>query len=595
MVPLPGVHIDHHEIVFDRADADHVLIGTDGGLYETYDGMKTWRHFTNLPLSQFYRIATDTALPFYTVCGGSQDNGTICGPSRTMNRAGIRTSDWYTVGGGDGFQPRVDPQDPAIVYSQSQEGALGRLDLRTGVRVSIRPTFRNTTGLDSPPDLAGAPASAAGGQAGGAASIRGSTAAGSRAVPGRWHWDAPFLISPHAARRLYFAGERLYRSDDRGDSWTVVSPDLTRALDPASLPVMGRIWPRDSVAFNQATTQLSSITALDESPLLEGLLYVGTDDGLVQVTEDGGRIWRRVDSFPDVAKHAYVTDLFASPREADLVFATFNNYQRGDFRPYVLKSQDRGRSWVPISGDLPERSGAWSIVQDHVNGDLLFAGMEFGVWVSVDGGLRWNQLGGGIPTTQARDLVIQRTEQDLVVGSFGRGAYVLDDYTPLREMTPQVLTDEARLFPLRDAYLFDELTHFAAAWGNVSTPNPPYGALLTYSVGRAAAGGSRLVLDITDMLGRMVRRIELPGEPGLRRLAWDLRRDGLGVSGSETGSLGPAGVEGEQPLASAGSPRPAPGPRVEPGRYRATIARVTGESTTQIGPSQAFAVVQLPR
>jgi hypothetical protein len=375
----------------------------------------------------------------------------------------------------------------------------------------------------------------------------------------------------------------------------VVSPDLTRALDPASLPVMGRIWPRDSVAFNQATTQLSSITALDESPLLEGLLYVGTDDGLVQVTEDGGRIWRRVDSFPDVAKHAYVTDLFASPREADLVFATFNNYQRGDFRPYVLKSQDRGRSWVPIAGDLPERSGAWSIVQDHVNGDLLFAGMEFGVWVSVDGGQHWKQLGGGIPTTQARDLVIQRSEQDLVIGSFGRGAYVLDDYTPLREMTPQVLTEEARLFPLRDAYLFDELTHFAAAWGNVSTPNPPYGALLTYSVGRAAAGGSRLVLDITDMLGRMVRRIELPGEPGLRRVAWDLRRDGPGVSGRETASLGPAGLEGEQPVASAGRPRPAPGPRVEPGRYRATIARVSGDSATPIGPSQAFGVVQLPR
>ena len=585
-VPLPGVHVDHHDIVFDPSDAKHYLIANDGGLYESWDGLKTFRHFTNLPLSQFYRVATDNARPFYHVCGGAQDNGSICGPSRTLYRVGIRTSDWIRIGGGDGFQPRVDPEDPDIVYAQSQEGALQRLDLRTGQFTPIRPNARNTVGgpVAAAAEATGSEDQAGRGPGGGQAGGRG----GGRF--GRWQWDAPLIVSPHSARRLYFAGERVYRSDDRGDSWTAISGDLTRQLDATKIPIMGKVWPPDSVAFNQATTMLSTITTLNESPLLDGLILAGTDDGLVQITEDGGKGWRKIEAFPGVPEHTYVTDVYASPRDSNLVFVTLNNYLRGDFKPYLMKSTDRGRTWTSISGDLPARSGAWSIVQDEVNGNLLFAGLEFGVYFTSDGGSHWTQLAAGMPTAQARDLAIQRRESDLVVGTFGRGAFILDDYTALRDVTAASLAEEARLYPLRDAYQFDTLGQVEASWGDPTTPNPPYGALFTYSVGQPSSGDTRLVLTITDDAGKQVRRLDLSKDPGVHRIAWDLRGEPPAAPGGTRGRGG-----ADAPAEGFGGRGRQNGPPAAAGRYKATLGKLSGETVTPIGQPQSFLIVPLPK
>ncbi len=393
---------------------------------------------------------------------------------------------------------------------------------------------------------------------------------------------------------------------------------------------MGKVWPPYSVAFNQATTTLSTITTIDESPLLDGLIYAGTDDGLVQVTEDGGKTWRKVEKLPGVAEYLYVTDVFASPRDANTVFVTLNNYQRGDYKPYVVKSSDRGRTWTSIAGNLPERSGAWSIVQDHLNGDLLFAGLEFGVWTSVDGGQHWVQLKGGIPTIQARDLHIQRRDSDLVVGTFGRGAYVLDDFSALRELNAQAFTEEAKLLPLRDAFSFEEFGQQSAAWGNVTTPNPQVGAVFTYTVGKPPEGDARLVLTITDDGGRQIRRLDAPKSAGINRVTWNLRGEapggdgrggrgtGRGQGAGGRGAAGPPDAAGAQGAAGAGAAgagaaggagggggdeQPAfagfgrgnQAPLVAGGRYRVTLGKMTGETVTPIGQPQTFLVVPLAR
>ncbi|HET7698414.1 MAG TPA: hypothetical protein VFK57_22055 [Vicinamibacterales bacterium] len=582
-VALPGVHVDHHEVVWDPSDHRHMIIGNDGGVYETYDDGKSWRQFTNLPLSQFYRISTDNARPFYNVCGGAQDNGTVCGPSRTLNRAGIRTSDWYNVGGGDGFQARVDPEDATIVYAQSQNGSLQRLDLKTGVSVPIAPRSNNTVVPGEAP--APPPPAAAGQGRGGAGGGRGGQGVG------RWNWDAPTIISPHASRRLYFAGHRLYRSDNRGDSWTVVSGDLTRNLDRAKIPIMGKIWPADSVAYMEATTTLSTLTALDESPLLEGLLYTGSDDGLIHVSEDGGAAWRKVDSSAltsaGVPEFTYVTDVFASPRDVNTVFATLNDWNRGNFKPYVVKSTDRGRTWTSVSGDLPERSGAWSVVQDWINPNVMFAGMEFGLYATVDGGQHWVRM-SGVPTIQVRDVTIQKREGDVVAGTFGRGVFILDDYGALREMTPQTLGERARLYPLRDAYQYNELGQYEASWGNTTYPNPPYGAVLTYSIGQSS--DAKMAIEIADDQGQRVRRIELTGDagtPGVHRIAWDLRRDPpAGAPAGRGGQGGGGGFGGRGGNAGATVPQ---------ARYTATIGTITGETFTAVGKPVSFLVTALPR
>jgi hypothetical protein len=359
---------------------------------------------------------------------------------------------------------------------------------------------------------------------------------------------------------------------------------------------MGKLWPADSIARNTSTTPLSNVVSLDESPLLEGLIYVGTDDGLIQVTEDGGKNWRKIEQFPGVPQWAYVTDVSASPRDADIVFATLNNWQRGDYKPYIVKSVDRGKTWTNITGNLPEKHDVWSIAQDHVNGNLLFAGTEFGLFASVDGGRQWVQLKGGMPPAQVRDMTVQKRENDLVLATFGRGFYILDDYSALREITPAALADEARLFALRDALLFDivgSLTPAGSAGllpmsGNWRADNPPFGAVFTYHVRQELPADAKLVLTITDDTGKPVRRLDLDKTAGLRRVAWNLRTDPPAAPAGGAGRGAPGGRGGFAGFGGRGNQPPL----VEPGRYRATLGRLVGDIVTPMGQPQTFSVTR---
>jgi photosystem II stability/assembly factor-like uncharacterized protein len=575
-------HVDDHDLWINPENTEHYLMGCDGGVYESFDRGQNWEFKANLPVPQFYDITTDNAKPFYNIYGGTQDNFSFGGPSRTRSASGIVNSDWFVTNGGDGFRSQVDPEDPNTIYATLQHGVIVRFDKRTGERIGIQPQGGRTDD------------------------------------PMRWNWDTPFIISPHSRTRLYMASDKLFRSDDRGDSWTLISGQLSRDLDRDKLPVMGKVWGIDAVAKNASTAFFGNASALAESPKKEGLIYVGTDDGLVQVTEDGGKHWRKIEKFPGVGDMAYVSRIITSNHDANTAYVSFSNHQNNDFKPYILKTTDAGRTWTSLSANLPKNGPVWAIAEDHVNPNLLFVGTEFGLYFSIDGGQKWIQLKGGLPTIQVRDLNIQKRENDLVLGTFGRGIYILDNYTPLRLLKPEMLRQEAAVFPVKDALMFIQSQPLGGRGKSFqgesfyTADNPPFGATVTWYLkdaiktrkekrqeaereaerkGAPVGWPTRdqlraeeeeeapaIVVTITDSADRVVRRLTGPVTAGMQRLNWDLRYPA-------------ANLPAPPPPDADFDFEPPSGPLVMPGTYKALVAKRVDGVMTPLGPPQEFQIV----
>ena len=574
-------HVDNHSMWIDPDNTSHWIVGCDGGIYQTWDAATTWAFSSNLPVTQFYKVAVDNAEPFYNIYGGTQDNFSIGGPSRTTTAHGIVNSDWFITHGGDGFETQIDPTNPDIVYAQSQYGFLVRFDKASGEEVGIQPQ------------------------------------PGPGEAAYRWNWDAPLQISSHSPTRLYFAANKLFRSDDRGDSWTTISPDLTQQIDRNTLPVMDRIWGLDAVNKNRSTSPYGTIVAFSESPLDPNLLYVGTDDGLIQKTTDGGTTWSAIDAFPGLPERSYVNMVLASAHDANVVYACFNHHKYGDFKPYVYKSTDGGTTWTSISANLPERGSSYAIAEDHIDAKLLFVGTEFGAFFSNDSGSHWHRLKAGLPTAAVRDIAIQQREDDLVLGTFGRGFYVLDDYSPLRSLTAEFLTQEGALFPVRTALAYEASMPLGLPGKSFQGDNFYSGenlgpnALLTYYLKESIQSLKEerrerekqvenvkwpteealraeeeeleplVVLTISDANGEVVRKMEVPASKGLHRVKWDLRYASTNpIRLSKPSFYNPWGAKDIGTL-------------VMPGMYNASLAVVRNGVATQLGQPVTFQVSAL--
>lgn len=531
LAPRDTVHVDHHALWINPADSDHLVLGNDGGIYTTYDRGRTWEFMENVSVAQFYAIAADTREPFYYVYGGTQDNNSWGGPIGTRNERGITNAEWFLTSGGDGFYAQIDPTDPNIVYSESQYGRLLRLDLRSGERRLIQPPQPLTGELY------------------------------------RWNWSVPLLISPHDPKTLYFAANVVFRSADRGDSWTVISPDLTRRLDPSQLPLQGKIQPNTAIDLGQSVAKYGNISTLSESPLRAGVIAVGTDDGLVQITRDGGRTWKRSGALPGLPEGVHATRVVLSRFDENTLYATFTNHQNNDFAPYVLKSTDLGETWSARVSGLPS-SSVRVLVEHFRNPKLLFVGTESGVHVSNNSGEHWVPLDNNLPTVPVFDMLVHPRENDLVIGTHGRGIWVLDDIAVLEELTEATLATDAHLAKIRPAMQFhpEERDRGTMGDGHFTAENPPRGAIITYYVGDRARSHEASV-EILDAEGSVVRQLR-PGadEPGsIRRIVWDLRH-----------AL-PYEVDRRVP---GGSSRAARGPFVLPGTYRVRL-KIGGMEMTQ--------------
>lgn len=560
-------HSDNHAIVFKKDDPNYIMLGTDAGIYETFDLAENWRYHKNLPLTQYYKVAVNDAKPFYHIFGGTQDNGSSGGPSATDEREGISNKHWYKTLFADGHQSATDPEYNDIIYAETQQGGLHRVDLSTGEQVMVQPQ----AGKGEPHE--------------------------------RFNWDAPILVSPHDPATLYFASYRVWKSTNRGDEWTPISGDLTRNEERLSLPIMGRQQSWDNPWDVGAMSNYNTITSLSESPLVKGLLYAGTDDGFVQVSANDGSSWTKIPvTKMGLPARSFVNDIKADLHDENTVYAVLDNHKEGDFNPYLYKSTDRGQTWTSMSKNLPKRTLLWRIVQDHVNKNLFFLATEFGVYTSLDGGVNWQKL-PGTPNMSFRDLVIQKRENDLVAASFGRGFYVLDDYSALREMTPEVLQAKGTLFQPRTAKWYVPRSNLGNTGADFYiAKNPDFGAVFTYYLAddfsslkkerikrektlnkkkanipfpgypaldqENSESPAKIWITIKDAQGNIIRHLQEKAKKGTHRIAWDLRH---------------ASTQAINPNRKSGNNWNSGGPMVTPGQYSAQLSLEKDGVVTAIG------------
>ncbi|MFO0841074.1 MAG: hypothetical protein U0797_01575 [Gemmataceae bacterium] len=485
-----GVHVDHHDLWINPADPRHLVLGNDGGLYQSRDGGSTWTPIDNLPISQFYAACVDVRSP-YRIFGGLQDNGTWGGPSRTSNAAGILNSDWRRVLGQDGFQCRVAPDDPDTLFAESQYGRLNRIDLSSLWVTSIRPTSTRPN----------APAY-------------------------RFNWSSPLVASTHETKPLYYGGNVVFKSLDRGNTWRVVSADLTRG-GPGPHAHMGH-----------------TLTALAESPLRAGLLYAGSDDGKVHVTRDGGRSWSDVTSrLPAVEHDGTISRIECSPRAEGTAWLSLSRHRKDDRRPYLFRTDDHGQTWRSTVGSLPGEGPVHVVCADTRNPNLLYVGTEFGLFASLDQGETWRPLTAGVPPCPVHDLVLHPRDRELVVATHGRGLYVVD-VSPLREWPPAVQTSPAYLFGVRGVTATRQTSSLPTKRTYLGE-NPPEGAVIWYRLPDKAAAR----LEVTTASGDVVATLKVSGSPGVHRAVWDLKRiDGEPPAGDYRVRLKVGGVVFEKPL-----------------------------------------------
>ncbi len=537
-----GVHSDHHALWIDPANPDHLYLAGDGGLYESWDRARTFEKINNFVVAQVYNVGLDDAEP-YNVFVGLQDNHSWMGPSATRHWAGILNDDWQQIGFSDGMYQTADPTS-RYVYSNSQGGAYSRVDTRTGQILDIGP-------------------------------------AAPEGEPGyRWDWTSPSLLDRFDPATLYVGANRLLISHDRGESWSR-TPDLTKQIDRDTLRLMGVRGSEPMPSRNDGTESYGEITTIAQSPLERAVLWVGTDDGNVQVSRDGGATWTEVGrNLPrrgtKLKATTYVSRVAASKSGAGAAYVALDAHRDGDFAPYLFRTTDYGKSWTRLDAGLPADGSVNVVLEDADNPSLLFVGTEHALFASTDAGARWARLGGGLPTTLVDDVEIQRRANDLVVGTHGRGVWILDDIAPLAEWTSEVAREPAHLFSIRPAtefyYWKDTSYRGQAAWAG---ENPPFGALLSYHL---ASPAEHATIEVSDSAGQVVRTLDVPGDAGaVHRVAWDLRRE-----------LPFPARGGADTLALPTPPHPLAmqGPFVPPGTYTVTLhaGADTSSQTVEVQP-----------